>query len=69
MVLSKTFKERLVEITDQAQHFATLESVATGQHNDVSAAFREGLDTTERDSKDVQFGAMLAEVDRSQFSL
>lgn len=41
-ILSTTFRDRLIEIIDQAQHFAALESVGTGQHNDGSAAFREG---------------------------
>ncbi|VDC06136.1 unnamed protein product [Peniophora sp. CBMAI 1063] len=48
--LAKTFRDRLAEVIDQAQHFAALGPVGgAGQSNDVAAAFREGLDATERD--------------------
>lgn len=48
----QTFRDRLAEVIDQAQHFAALGPVGgAGQSNDVAAAFREGLDATERDSE------------------
>ncbi|KAF8219976.1 GINS complex, Psf3 component [Tricholoma matsutake] len=49
-VLTKTFRARLVEVIDQAQHFAALGPVGGGSASGDSAqAFREGLDATERD--------------------
>ncbi|KAF5370075.1 hypothetical protein D9758_001242 [Tetrapyrgos nigripes] len=48
--LQQTFKGRLIEVIDQAQHFAALGPVgASGNTGDSSQAFREGLDTTERE--------------------
>ncbi|KAA1466277.1 GINS complex, Psf3 component [Dentipellis sp. KUC8613] len=48
-ILTKTFKNRLVEVIDQAQHFAALGPAGGGQSGDVSQSFREGLDGTERE--------------------
>ncbi|GLB33607.1 putative GINS complex protein [Lyophyllum shimeji] len=49
-VLTKTFRARLVEIIDQAQHFAALGPVgAAGSSGDTAQLFREGLDATERE--------------------
>ncbi|KAF9534432.1 GINS complex Psf3 component [Crepidotus variabilis] len=48
--LTKTFKGRLVEVVDQAQHFAALgQAGAGGSAGNSPQAFREGLDTTERE--------------------
>ncbi|KII95381.1 hypothetical protein PLICRDRAFT_34229 [Plicaturopsis crispa FD-325 SS-3] len=49
-VLTKAFRDRLIEVIDQAQHFAALgpsSSSSTGL--DSAQQFREGLDTTERE--------------------
>ncbi|KIK95133.1 hypothetical protein PAXRUDRAFT_827317 [Paxillus rubicundulus Ve08.2h10] len=46
-VLTQTFRGRLTEVIDQAQHFATL-GPAGGASSDA-AQFREGLDVTERE--------------------
>ncbi|TFY72095.1 hypothetical protein EVG20_g892 [Dentipellis fragilis] len=51
-ILTKTFKNRLVEVIDQAQHFAALGPAGGGQSGDVSQSFREGLDGTERERED-----------------
>jgi len=49
-VLTKTFRSRLVEVIDQAQHFAALgPSGGGGPTGDSAQAFREGLDGTERE--------------------
>ncbi|KAF9449924.1 hypothetical protein P691DRAFT_702381 [Macrolepiota fuliginosa MF-IS2] len=50
-VLTSAFRFRLLEIIDQAHHFATLTSASGGGHttNDVAQLFREGLDVTERE--------------------
>ncbi|KAJ7591216.1 hypothetical protein C8J56DRAFT_1163225 [Mycena floridula] len=50
-VLIKTFKDRLVDVVDQAQHFAALGPVGGGggATGDTAQAFREGLDSTERE--------------------
>ncbi|OBZ71902.1 DNA replication complex GINS protein PSF3 [Grifola frondosa] len=55
-VLAKTFRARLPEVIDQAQHFASIHASAaasgSGAHGggDTAAmAFREGLDGTERE--------------------
>jgi GINS complex subunit 3 len=46
----KTFRARLVEVIDQAQHFGALGPVgAGGSSGDSAQAFREGLDATERE--------------------
>ena len=46
----ETFRGRLVEIIDQAQHFAALgPSGGGGPTGDSAQAFREGLDGTERE--------------------
>jgi GINS complex subunit 3 len=45
------FRNRLVEIIDQAQHFAALGPAMTGaggQSGDAALMFREGLEVTER---------------------
>ncbi|KAH7904454.1 hypothetical protein BJ138DRAFT_1166467 [Hygrophoropsis aurantiaca] len=49
-VLAKTFRGRLLEIIDQAQHFAALgPSGSGGPSGDTAQSFREGLDGTERE--------------------
>ncbi|KAK0205638.1 hypothetical protein IW262DRAFT_471333 [Armillaria fumosa] len=50
-MLTKTFRERLVEVIDQAQHFAALGPAGGGggSTGDTAQAFREGLDGTERE--------------------
>jgi len=49
-VLTKTFRGRLVEVIDQAQHFAALgPSGGGGTTGDSAQAFREGLDGIERE--------------------
>ena len=49
----KAFKGRLLEVIDQAQHFAALGQAGTGGSlGNTAQSFREGLDTTERDRKD-----------------
>ena len=46
----QTFKERLVEVIDQAQHFGALGAASTGGGGgDPTQSFREGLDVTERE--------------------
>ncbi|KAK0490547.1 GINS complex, Psf3 component [Armillaria novae-zelandiae] len=52
-MLTKTFRERLVEVIDQAQHFAALGPAGGGggSTGDIAQAFREGLDGTERERK------------------
>ncbi|KAF8826557.1 hypothetical protein HHX47_DHR5000098 [Lentinula edodes] len=48
----QTFKGRLVDVIDQAQHFAALGPVEGGGGGGIDSApqmFREGLDTTERE--------------------
>ncbi|KAI0771514.1 GINS complex Psf3 component [Trametes elegans] len=47
-VLTKTFRARLPEVIDQAQHFASLQAGGSGG-DAFAAAFREGLDGTERE--------------------
>ncbi|RDX53077.1 GINS complex, Psf3 component [Polyporus arcularius HHB13444] len=51
-LLTDTFHKRLPEVIDQAQHFASLQGTAGGSSRggDASiAAFREGMDGTERE--------------------
>ncbi|KAF9013350.1 hypothetical protein BDQ17DRAFT_1343257 [Cyathus striatus] len=49
-VLTKTFRARLVEIIDQAHHFASVGQSSSGVADSESARlFREGLDVTERE--------------------
>ncbi|KAH9483042.1 DNA replication complex GINS protein PSF3 [Psilocybe cubensis] len=48
-MLSKAFRDRLVEVIDQAQHFAALGQAGSGSSGNSAQAFREGLDTTERE--------------------
>ncbi|KDR83336.1 hypothetical protein GALMADRAFT_235410 [Galerina marginata CBS 339.88] len=49
-MLTKAFQERLVEVIDQAQHFAALGVAGSGgSSGNVAQVFREGLDTTERE--------------------
>jgi hypothetical protein len=44
------FSNRLVEVIDQAQHFAGLGPAGGGgQSGDAALMFREGLDVTERE--------------------
>jgi hypothetical protein len=49
--LAQTFRNRLVEVIDQAQHFAALGPAGGGSSGDAASAFREGLDGTERKRK------------------
>ncbi|KAI9574947.1 hypothetical protein HD554DRAFT_130270 [Boletus coccyginus] len=49
-VLTQTFRGRLTEVIDQAQHFAALGPAGGGgTSSDVTQSFREGLDGTERE--------------------
>jgi len=49
-LLTKTFRNRLVEVVDQAQHFAALGPAGGGgQSGDTALMFREGLEVTERE--------------------
>ncbi|PPQ95487.1 hypothetical protein CVT26_008515 [Gymnopilus dilepis] len=49
-MLTKAFRERLVDVIDQAQHFAALgQANAGGTSGNAAQSFREGLDTTERE--------------------
>ncbi|KAG2077614.1 hypothetical protein BDR04DRAFT_1088700 [Suillus decipiens] len=49
-VLAKAFKGRLLEVIDQAQHFAALGPAGGGGPSaDTAQSFREGLDGTERE--------------------
>lgn len=53
-LLTKGFKGRQLEIIDQAQHFAALGHGGPGGLSGTTAqAFREGLDTTERERKEM----------------
>ncbi|KAI9447775.1 GINS complex Psf3 component [Lactarius indigo] len=46
----QTFRDRLAEVIDQAQHFAALGPAGGGgQSGDSALAFREGLEVTERE--------------------
>jgi GINS complex subunit 3 len=46
----QTFRQRLVEVIDQAQHFAALGPAGGGgSTGDSTQSFREGLDGTERE--------------------
>lgn len=47
---SQTFRARLTEVVDQAQHFASIGGSSGGGNSvDQGMAFREGLDGTERE--------------------
>ncbi|CDO74114.1 hypothetical protein BN946_scf185043.g164 [Trametes cinnabarina] len=49
-VLTKTFRARLPDVIDQAQHFASLHATSGPSAGDAgAAAFREGMDGTERE--------------------
>jgi len=49
-VLTQTFRGRLTEVIDQAQHFAALGPAGGGGvSGDATQSFREGLDVTERE--------------------
>ncbi|RPD61986.1 GINS complex, Psf3 component [Lentinus tigrinus ALCF2SS1-7] len=51
-VLTDTFHKRLPEVIDQAQHFASLQGTIGGSSRGgdaIVAAFREGMDGTERE--------------------
>jgi len=49
-MLTKAFEHRLLEIVDQAQHFAALgQAGGDGSSGNSSQMFREGLDVTERE--------------------
>ena len=46
----QTFRARLPEVIDQAQHFASIQSAGSSRGGDAAiAAFREGMDGTERE--------------------
>ncbi|KAI0751281.1 GINS complex Psf3 component [Daedaleopsis nitida] len=48
-ILTETFRARLPEVVDQAQHFASLHGTAGSGGDATIAAFREGMDGTERE--------------------
>ncbi|KAI9063404.1 GINS complex Psf3 component [Trametes sanguinea] len=49
-VLTNTFRARLPDVIDQAQHFASLHATSGPSSGDAgAAAFREGMDGTERE--------------------
>ncbi|KAF8164961.1 GINS complex Psf3 component [Crassisporium funariophilum] len=49
-MLTKAFRDRLLEVVDQAQHFAALgQAGAGGSSGNTAQSFREGLDATERE--------------------
>ncbi|KIM68703.1 hypothetical protein SCLCIDRAFT_13481 [Scleroderma citrinum Foug A] len=49
-ILTETFRGRLTEVIDQAQHFAALGPSGGGNSvEDTAQSFREGLDGTERE--------------------
>ncbi|KAL4241356.1 DNA replication complex GINS protein PSF3 [Abortiporus biennis] len=48
-LLVKTFRSRLSEVIDQAQHFASINAATSAAGGDGSIGFREGLDGTERE--------------------
>ncbi|EJU06224.1 hypothetical protein DACRYDRAFT_92318 [Dacryopinax primogenitus] len=48
-VLLTTFKERFVDLMDQAQHFGSLPGSAADNMGDRGSDFREGLEMTERE--------------------
>ena len=49
-IYPQTFRNRLVEVIDQAQHFAALGPAGGGgQSGDTALTFREGLEVTERE--------------------
>ena len=51
-IIWQAFRNRLLEVVDQAQHFAALGQAGAGGSSGNSAqSFREGLDLTERESK------------------
>jgi GINS complex subunit 3 len=53
-VFSQTFRNRLVEVIDQAQHFAALGPAGGGgQSGDTALTFREGLEVTERERESI----------------
>ena len=52
----QTFRNRLVEVIDQAQHFAALGPAGGGgQSGDTALTFREGLEVTERERESFDF--------------
>ena len=63
----QTFRGRLTETIDQAQHFAAL-GPAGGTSNDVTQSFREGLDGTERECEVELFNQISHSADMSQYS-
>ena len=56
-VLVKAFRGRILEVIDQAQHFAALGQASGGGGGSSNSAqsFREGLDTTERERESSSF--------------
>ncbi|TFK55858.1 GINS complex Psf3 component [Heliocybe sulcata] len=48
-VLTKTFRDRLLEVIDQAQHFAALGAGGGSASGDGAQMFREGLESMERE--------------------
>lgn len=67
----QTFRNRLTEVVDQAQHFAALGAggggaAGGGPQSTAAQAFREGLDATERESQSfvlLIFKLVLTEID------
>ncbi len=53
----QAFRSRLVEVVDQAHHFASFSTALGSAHksSDTAQVFREGLDVTEREGTDAFF--------------
>lgn len=67
--LQQTFRGRLTEVIDQAQHFAALGPAGGGgTSSDVTQSFREGLDGTEREREAEVFDSYHIALMCSQYS-
>lgn len=68
--VQQTFRQRLIELVDQAQHFAALgpSSAGGGGSGDLAQSFREGLDGTERECK-TWFLSKSANIDKTVYSI
>ena len=67
--LRQTFRGRLTEVIDQAQHFAALGPAGGGgTSSDVTQSFREGLDGTEREREVEVFNPHHIALTCSQYS-
>ena len=66
----QTFRNRLVEVIDQAQHFAALGPAGGGgQSGDAALTFREGLEMNERERESLRFALPLRGRDTKDCSL